>query len=135
MPDAPVAAPIDLRTKEGRELKAKMAAEANAVIATASVEIAKVATIPPVRAVSIMPPDEFVAKFTIQNADAITRLSGQPNPVASMADACFKAYRAYLLLVSDAFSAWTKGNAMDATTKFLPTPSDIWASYDKACGK
>lgn len=126
MPDAAVldaptdVEPTDKRTKEWKEWAARQPGAA----------IPKMAA---PRVVKIMPPDEFAAAYFVQNAGAISARSGEPNPIQAMAEVCWKAYRAYLITVSDAFFDHTKANDMDTTTQFISKPK-VWPAYDIATG-
>lgn len=121
MPDAAtVETPPDLRTKEGREWKAKQ-------------DAAAAAPKPVARVAKIMAPDDFAAAFFIQNASAVSARSGEPNPIHAMAETCWKAYRAYLIAVSGPFYEHTKAHDMDTTTQFI-SPPKLWTAYDIATG-
>lgn len=125
MPDAAVldaptdVEPTDKRTKEWKEWSARRAPAAPKVAAP--------------RTVKIMPPDEFVSAFFIQNAGAISARSGEPNPINAMAEVCWKAYRAYLITVSEAYYEYTIKHDMDTTTQFISRPK-VWPAYDIATG-
>ena len=122
--------PKDKRTNEWKAWKARQDAGA-----TATVDIAPTVAIPKAgRAVRVMPPDEFIPMFLTNDAAGIRALNNQPNPVSSIADACWLSYRAYLLLISPSFSADYKASNSDAATRFLPDPMRLWDAYDVARG-
>jgi hypothetical protein len=81
----------------------------------------------------ICPPDKFAYEFFIHNAGSVSARSGEPNPINAMAELCWKAYRAYLVSVSEAYFDYTKANDMDTTTQFISRPK-LWAAYDIATG-
>lgn len=113
MPDAPVAdAKIDLRTKEGRAIKAAVEAPA----------------------VTLLRPHEFAELF-FGNNPLLTQLmgqQGQPNVESAAADLCVRAYRSYLLACSQTYFAYFKTAYPDVN--HVPNPATLLADYAAATG-
>ncbi len=113
MPDAPVAdAKIDLRTKEGRALKAADAAPA----------------------VTLLAPHVFAERFFTNNPMLVQLMGqqGQPNVESAAADLCVRAYRSYLLASSPTYFAYFKTAHPDV--KHVPNPANLLAEYAAATG-
>lgn len=82
----------------------------------------------------ILSPREFLIPFLTNNPHAVMEYNGQPNPVASLADACIKAYTVYLCLASESYAALYKQSLPVEKARVMPNLRAMEEMYRVATG-